>query len=182
MQLKSKRKICRIDEGYTLIEVIVSVQIFLLLLSFGYTLQFYALKFVNRWKEKNVLRNTELLLRTTISHEIGSAKEILEIHQDRIIYLDYELNRLHWSEDKLYVKFHLINPREVTIRIKEMLFINSKHENKFDDLDNSKDGFLISSEFADYNMIKIIYIISLKNIEQSGVLFQKLPDIKQLYF
>jgi len=147
------------DSGYTLIEVIVAIQIFLIVLTFTYTIYLFGYKFISNWNERRDLQADELILNRVLTSQLGSAQKINAIYPAQIIFIDnqYRLKSIYWSSDTLYANSRPVNSYRIKIKVDELRFLCMEEEKDFSDLDLNSDGVLFPMELKDVKAIRLDY-------------------------
>lgn len=175
----------RNEEGYTIVEVIVAIQVFTLIITMLYTAYLYGYKFYLRWDENSDLLRTELQVNKLFLNELQNASEIIEITNDRIIYLtnDYTQKQIHWKTDSLFYNDHLINKSGINFNLTEMLFIYGKDNvNKSLSLqgsDKNSDNRLSRQELYELNGCQLAFIIQTKHFKKNFTLLITLFKTKE---
>ncbi len=153
------------QSGYTLIEVIIAVQIFLIVLTMTYTIFLFGYKFMGKWIDDNDLLATEILIQKSLANELITAKKIIELTEQSIVYLDkkYNIQNIHWTDDSLFIKSKPVNKPDVNINIQKIEFIisekNKTFTKSFSELDLNKDNFLHGKELENISALKFDYIL-----------------------
>jgi len=157
------------SKGYTLIEVIIAVQIFLIVLTMAYTIYLFGYKFMVRWNDDNDLLATELLIQKSLSNELTTAKKIIEITENEILYTDrnYNFQKITWTNDSLIIKHKLLNKPGIKITYQKIRFLQCNEEKSqlclLSELDLNNDDKISDSELDKICFLKIDNIISNKN-------------------
>jgi prepilin-type N-terminal cleavage/methylation domain-containing protein len=158
MHLKS------VDSGYTLVEVIIAIQIFLMVVTFTYTIYLFGFRFMSDWNDRQDLQSTELTLNRVIISELGSAREVIALYPTKIEYLNdrYRIKSIHWQADSLYLNSKEINLPGVIIKISGLNFVGSSGEHSFQELDLNTDGILLEAEMKDVKALRLEYQLTSK--------------------
>lgn len=157
------------QSGYTLIEVIIAVQIFLIVLTMAYTIYLFGYKYMVRWNNDNDLLATELLIQKSLTNELTTAKEIIEIAEQEIVYIDrnYKLQKIHWAKDSLFIKNKPVNKPGVKITFQNIKFLKNSTDKKqffsLMELDINRDNKINNSEWEKISFLKIEYLLTNKN-------------------
>ena len=155
------------QSGYTLIEVIIAIQIFLIVLTMTYTIYLFGYKYIVRWNNDNDLLATELLIQKSLSNELATAKKIIEISEHDILYIDhnYNLQKIYWTNDSLFIKSKPLNKPGVKTDFQKMEFMQNENNliKSFAETDINKDNKISNSELEKISSLKIEYLLSNKN-------------------
>jgi hypothetical protein len=171
------------DSGYTLIEVIIAIQIAMIIISFTYSIYLFGFRFISRWEDKTNLISQELLLRTAITKKIGNSKRITEISPSSITTLNsnHKTSILLWSEDSVYYNDIPLNKN--TMRI--FLSINSLYsitgKRFFNEIDQNRDEYLRGEELTRIKAIKFYYKITSKNSSCESSIIQEIPNHSDIF-
>jgi len=153
------------QSGYTLIEVIIAVQIFLIVLTMTYTIYLFGYKYMVRWNNDNNLLATELLIQKSLSNELTTAKKIIEISEQEIVYTDrnYNLQKIYWSNDSLVIKDKPVNNARNKIAFQKMRFLqkgkNYHQYSPFTQFDLNNDHKISYKELERICMLNYEFII-----------------------
>jgi Tfp pilus assembly protein PilE len=170
------------NQGYSLIELLIAIQIFMIIVTMVYTVYLIGYRFILQWNRDNDLARTELLVQKALMSKLHQAKKLIQLNNDSIILLSrwYQLQNIHWDNTNLYVDTMRINPIDIQIQIKNILFLkkdmhNYYRELTFSDLDQNRDSKLTSPELRELNNIKLEIHLSTKTRMRASQLNFTLP-------
>ena len=155
---------CCSDQGYTLIEVMVALQIFIIVVSFTYTIYLFAYRYIVQWNDQNDLLAQELLLNKTLISNLGQAKQIIEIRPDQIKFIDANYNQktISWYPDTLSINSKAMNLNAIRINILDLKFMDINGEKSFQEIDLNSDEMITFEELKYVKIINFEYELCLK--------------------
>ena len=179
-----KNSFIKDQRGYTLIEIMVAIQIFFIVITLAYTIYLYSFKFMSRWNDKNSLIQSELLIRKSLTYELTHTPQILEISPKKIIYLNkqFRIKQIQWSDSSLFIKSKPLNKEGLNITIENLEFYVSQKENiikkAFTDLDLNNDETLKGNELHRLRALGFTYLITSKRFKREYCILQSLPKVE----
>ncbi len=114
MQSNHSKKI-KNENGYTLIELIIAIQLFVIVTTLLYSVFVFSQKFTINWLNDSTLWQERLVKINYIEKELSESKEIIGIQPNRINYLnsDYINTSIFWSGDSVQVGKHIIDKLKI---------------------------------------------------------------------
>ena len=130
-----------------------------------------------RRNTNNDLLAMELLIQKSLNNELATAKKIIEISEQDILYIDhnYNLQKIYWTNDSLFIKSKPLNKPGVKTDFQKMEFMQNENNliKSFAETDINKDSKISNSELEKTSSLKIEYLLINKNIKyQSQLEFQ----------
>ena len=176
--IKSEKTIIPESNGYSLIEVVISVQIFLMILTFIYTIYHYQNRFFHKWESNNALLSKEIVLNRALNHIQKNVYTIEYIDDHSLSYTDKDKKKhillnenqaLMFDGKKLPLMSNLVEMEIVA------LFVNRSDKNsvvKISEIDLNGDRMLNDHELEGIKGIKINlkYIMKHQNITDTFIL------------
>jgi hypothetical protein len=171
------------ESGYTLIEVIISIQVFMIIVSLTYTIYLFGYRFMASWDEKSDLIRQELLVQRLINDHIDHARCIIEITPFiiTIVDSDYSNKNLSWSADTLYLNNIPLNKTDLKINFSIISFYDLSSEKLFEEIDINRDGRLLDKELKKINGIKMQYKIVGKKQSFISSIVNKIPESSEIF-
>lgn len=170
------------DTGYTIIEIIIAIQIFMIIVSLTYSIYLFGYKFISRWDDKTDIHLQEMVIQNILYKQIDNSKSIIEISPVGItaVNSDYKISKLLWSEDTLYINGISLNNNDQQINLSQTSFYVLGLEKIFTEVDLNRDGRLKGEELETIKGIKYKYRINSKNYSYESSIIKKLPDTSQI--
>ncbi len=162
----------RNKNGYSIIEVIIALQIFMIVLSFAYTLYHYQHRFMKKWNEDSLTMNTSIVVDHLLFEISQRAKEIILIEQQTIHYIDDSgIKKLTCKNDNLFLNSKQVNTDGIKINITishlYYSFQNSISEYTLTQKDLDRDGVIKDKELN--GLSAILLNIKFKNQKKDFV-------------
>jgi len=108
-------KLIKSENGYTVIEVIIAIQLFVIVMTLLYSVFVFSQRFTIKWLNDSSLWQERLVKINFIEKELYGAKAIIELKHNQIDYLNdvYIKSSIHWSEDSVYVGNLVLNDLKI---------------------------------------------------------------------
>ena len=182
----------RTNKGYSLIELLIAIQIFMIVVTMIYTIYLMGFRYIINWNRDNEIIRAELLIEKAINSKFNQSKKLLGIDQTGLIFLNkwYRTQAIHWGNNAFYLDSLKVTPGDIQINVTQLLFLKNYRQNiytevTFEEADLNRDGRLIGAELTDLNTIKfLVEIISKKTQKISSFNFILPPHtslINQLF-
>ena len=162
------------NKGYTLVELIIAIQLFFIILSFAYTIYLFGYKFLFNWEEKNTLISDELQIKRVLLNELSKAKGINMISINTIEYINpnYSTNKIEYHENKLFLNQRRLNHIKINV-ISFQFNILHKINDKLDliplsQLDMNHDNHLQPDEFNQVDALQIEFELRSKRFSRKN--------------
>ena len=164
------------NRGYTLVEIIIAIQIFFMIVTFAYTIYLFGYKFLLNWEEKNDIAVNELQIKRVLLNELSGAKSIITISTMGIEYVNpnYSYNRIHWLKNNLYLNQRVLNNAKISLIMNNLNLlknINNKLEIiPLSQLDINNDKILDINEFTHIEALQMEFELRSKKFTRKSVL------------
>jgi hypothetical protein len=162
------------NKGYTLVELIIAIQLFFIILSFAYTIYLFGYKFLFNWEEKNTLITDELQIKRVLLNELSKSKGINIISMNTIEYINpnYSLNKIEYLQNNIFLNQRRLNHAKVKI-ISFQFNILHKMNDKLDlillsQLDMNHDNHLQVAEFNQADALQIEFELRSKRFSRKN--------------
>lgn len=149
------------QNGYTLIEILVAIQIFAVVLTMAYTIYLYSIKFMGRWEQNNDLVSTQVILERALDSKFNALKRISEI-ADSSMLIDCgnnRLERLEWADKSFMINDKKPAVQDEILQLKSLKYQRLKNNTiqsvTFSELDKNGDKKLSGDELRDLKAIEI---------------------------
>ena len=173
-------KFIKQDDGFTLIEVIIAIQLTLIVISFVYVIYFYANQYMKNYSETAALDRKMILMQKVLSSELFNAREIFFISGESIQYKskNYVTSNLFYNSDSIY-----LNTQSIAggVEISSVLLFYNEDWHEYKELDSSGDGILDRRELKDVSLLRLEYIVREKRYERGGFITIPIPERITLY-
>jgi type II secretory pathway component PulJ len=119
------------ENGYSLIEVIIAIQLFLIVITLLYSIFSFNQKFITNWIKSTDKYQDKIARLDFLEKELRQSKRLTGFSSAEISYLnkDYLNSTISWSEDTVYAGSD-INIKMIPLQIKEVrIFGYSQQEN-----------------------------------------------------
>jgi len=122
-------KYLKSESGYSLIELIVAMQLFVIVISLLYTVFIFSQRFTINWLKYSDGWYDKMVKIEFIENELRTAKEITQISNNKILFKNdtYLPTTMYWHNDSVFVKNELrtINISDISIRRVKLTSQNS---------------------------------------------------------
>jgi hypothetical protein len=166
----------KLNRGYTLVELIIAIQIFFMILTFAYTIYLFGHKFLLSWEEKNDIINDELQIKRVLLNELSKAKEIITISTSGIEYINpkYSCNKIDWLENNICLNQRRINHSKIAVILDQFnIVLNNNNKLEiipFSRLDINHDKILNKDEFSNIEALQIEFELKSKRFTRKNQL------------
>ncbi len=149
------------QNGYSLVEVLIAMQLFAIVITLSYTIYLYSIQFMGRWEQNNDLTNSHVLLERALDSKFNSIKRITEISENGMM-LDCGNNRLErlvWNDNSFIINYKKPASQDVTLSLKSLNYFTMKDNAIqpviFSELDKDGDKKLLADELKYIKAIEI---------------------------
>lgn len=168
-------------DGYTLIEVIVALQIFTIILTMAYTIYLYGIRYMNKWDENNQIQNGSFLIQKSFYRVFNNAVSIESITKKGIRLTDDsgKTKQFIWTGDTLFLND---KPIFTPVRLESFSLFNYQgkrvRKTEFTKIDRNLNGVIEQSESLTLQALEIDFVIKTKKYMKKIQVFLNLPKTK----
>jgi prepilin-type N-terminal cleavage/methylation domain-containing protein len=103
-------KMIKSEDGYSLIEVIIAMQLFVIVMTLLYSVFSFSQRFTIKWLSDSNQWQERLVKLNYLEKELSSAREITDLKPTRIDYLndEYITSSIYWAGDSVHVGNHIL--------------------------------------------------------------------------
>jgi prepilin-type N-terminal cleavage/methylation domain-containing protein len=157
------------EDGYSLIELLIAIQLLAIVISFSYTIYFYSIKFIGKWEQNNDLINSQVVINRALNSKLNSFKKIIEITENRLLMDCGEMKEttILWKKNTVLLNDKPIISNNGQVRIKAFqLYAKVSQKIKpvsIEDLDTDDNNRILSDELRTIRGFKLTFILVAKD-------------------
>jgi type II secretory pathway pseudopilin PulG len=172
----------RNNKGYSLIELLIAIQIFMIIVTMVYTVYLIGYRYISQWNRENDLIRTELMVQKAIMSRLHQAKKLIEINQNGLLLINrwYQPQQIRWDGQSVWIDSMQVTARDIRAEVKQLMFLHKDRQNmyhikSFADLDLNGDDKLTGPELNEINSIKFHLKFMIKRSIRTSILNFILP-------
>lgn len=188
MQKRSKLKKIKSEQGYSLVELIVAIQILAIVITMIYSVYLIGYRYFGKWDRQNDLQNLTILIHKVLDRELHSLHRISKITSKQMEYFSdsTKKNSLKWTEENIYLNNRKLAKNDIKVSEPEILFFIEDAQGqilikKFSEMDIKVDGIISEPETHRLRALRITFNIYHHNLATHFSQSYNLVKLKQRY-